>query len=223
MKTLTPQIEERQLPKGASFAAYVPFLDRWMRKRAVVGGLLEEASRLERSAGAWEQREHWQMAGRFKEAAARMVERAMDIEMKTEHAKRWQALLREAIVCYAVEIGEAGRYDPAVEFRIYMVARKMGEAKVAAERMKKAMSGFNTMFTDRNLEALVRLNRLKREFLSVLWEGDMQEALRKANEAETVAREIRSPDGCTDRGKDTVEWLEKQVAKRFEGKAASLE
>ncbi len=216
MKTITSQNEVGPASRLASaFASRIPALDRWMKRRAVIGCLLEEASGLERKAKEWEGRGHWQMAGRTHELGARMVERAMDFELRLEHSKRWKGFLRQAIVCYAMEIGSAGRYDPAIEFRIYMVARKAGEAKVAAERMTKAMSGFNAMYGDRNLEALVRLNRLKREFLYELWEGEVQEALRISREAESVAGTIRTQDGSTDRRKDTVAWMEEQIAGRF--------
>ncbi len=223
MKTLIAQPEERTAGRLATaFASRIPILDRWMRRRAVIGGLLAEASRLEGKAAEWEGRGHWQRAGRTHELSARMVERAMDFELRPEHAKRWKDSLRQAIVCYALEVGEAGRYDPAIQYRIYMVARKAGEAKVAAERLKKAMDGFNAMYGDPNLDALVRLNRLKREFLSELWEGEVQEALRISREAEGVAGTIRTQDGGTDRRKDTVAWMEEQIAKRFSGEGPMI-
>ncbi len=216
MKIFSSQAEERQ-PSGiaASFASRIPAVDRWMRKRAVVGGLLEETSKLERRASEWEERGHWQMAGRTWELGARMVERVMDYEPPSKHAMRWQGMLRKAIVCYAVEIGEAGRYDPAVEYRMHLVARKAGQPQISAERMRRAMAGFHRMYEDRNLEALIRLNRIKREFLYALWEGDALDALRSAAEAESVAAEIRAHDRSTDRAKDTVAWLEGEIGKRF--------
>ncbi len=217
MKSITaPPMEKGGGPSGFSvFSNYLPSLDRWLAKRAAIKGLGIEADRLERKAEEWEKRGHWQLAGRSKELAARMAERSLDLAFAGDTLRRRDALLRGAIVDYAVEVGDAGRYDPAVIFRMYMVARKLGEPQLARRNLDKAMKGFDGMFSDRNLESLVRLNRLKRDFIMELWEGESSEAFRIAKEALSVAAGIRTADGAANRAIDTSEWLDAQVEARY--------
>lgn len=220
MKPVTAPPMEKREASSSGFSAFsncLPSVDRWLAKRAAVKGLAAEADRLERKASEWEGRGHWQLAGRCREMAAKMAERSLDISFAGEVLRRRDALLRGAIVAYAVEIGDAGRYDPAIQFRMYMVARKLGEPAVARRNLDKAMKGFDSMFTDRNLEALVRLNRLKREFIRELWEGESSEAFRIAKEALSVAAGIRTADGTANRAIDTSGWLDAQVEARYGG------
>lgn len=222
MKTVTaPPIDKQEARRGFSiFSGYCPSIDRWLARRAAVKGLEAETERLDKLASGWEERGHWQMAGRCREAAAKMAERSIDISFDLATAKRREALLRAAIVDYAVEVGEAARFDPAVIYRMYIVARRLGEAALAKKKLGEAMKGFDSMYADRNLEALVRLNRLKREFLFQLWEGEASDAIRIAAEAAAVAREIRAAGHTCDRSEDTERWIEEKMAERYRKEAA---
>ncbi len=215
MKQTTARATAKEAEGFSVFAGYLPSVDRWLARRAAVKGLAAAADMLDRKAAEWEKRGHWQMAGSLKERAAKMAERSLDLEFDRDTKRRRDALLREAVVCYAVEIGDAARYDPAVQFRMYMVAKRMGEIGIAEKNKACAMKGFNNMMADRNLDTLVSLNRLKRQFLFLLWEGEMADALSAAREAVETAGAIRSTDGKTDRAKDTEAWVEKMVSERF--------
>ncbi len=215
MKYLQPQKDSCGVQYARPFAGLIPAVDRWVKRKDALKALSDDAWRLEAKAEEWEKRGHWQLAGRCKELAAKRVDSILDIELRREHMNRRDDLLRGAIVDYALEIGDAARYDPAVQFRMYMVARRLGEPQLARRNLDKAMKGFDCMFSDRNLESLVRLNRLKRDFMRELWEGDSCEAFRIAKEALSVAAGIRTADGAANRAIDTSEWLDAQVEARF--------
>ncbi|MFN7991061.1 MAG: hypothetical protein U0R44_02780 [Candidatus Micrarchaeia archaeon] len=201
------------------FARYFPAVERWRRRKALIGRLVSDSIAMDRKSGEWEGRGHWERAGRCKEQAALRIRTLMDIELRGEHIKRYEGLLRDAVVLYALEIGEAGRYDPAIHYRIYLAARGMGDAALAKKHFTSMVDGLALMVIDQRLERLVSLNRAKREFLSELWEGDTATAFVIANEALAIARTVPAGDGKGDRERDTIEWIEKQVTARFAAQA----
>ena len=101
-----PPMKREPGPAGFSiFAGYLPSVDRWLARRAAIKGLAAEADRLEGIAKAWEQRGHYEMAGKLKERGAKMAQRSLDMTFTRETLKRRDGLLRGAIVDYALEMG----------------------------------------------------------------------------------------------------------------------
>jgi hypothetical protein len=214
MNELTTIHKNEPSPSSArsAFAKYFPRIESWRKRKALIKELALESKNIETVSSTWELREHWERAAHYKERAAVPLKKLLDIEFHSEYCRRYTELLKDAIVRYSVEIGEAGRYDPGLHYRIYLNAMELGDPRIARKHLLAMNRGFAFMVTDPNLDALVRLNRLKRAYLAEVWEGKEETALGLASEAVKIARTIKTTDGIANREVDTVEWLGAQFA-----------
>ncbi|MEW6722816.1 MAG: hypothetical protein AB1324_06140 [Candidatus Micrarchaeota archaeon] len=195
------------------FRKIFPKLDMWLSKRERAAALICESQVHERRAAVWEGRGHFERAAKEMEDAALPVRELLDFELTHANIARYAKLLKLARGYYDAELGTAGRYDPALFFRTAKLSRDMGDAIRMRADYERMMDGFRLMVEDRNLDNLVRLNRLKREFLRELWGGSREGASAIVEDALRVAAMVRA--GKADRRRDTEAWLDAQLLARY--------
>jgi len=193
-------------------AKHVPQFDRWNRRRILVEHLIEESRRHEEKASEWGRRGHWERAAYYKKMAAESIREVMDIKITRQLLERYNNLLRDAIVSYSVEIGHAGRYDPALHYQIYKTALQMGNPKLARKHYGSLQTELSHLISDPNLELIVRLNRVKRTFLEGLWEGKEEIAFRSANEAIALAKSLKNTASRICKKEETLAAAEQRLA-----------
>lgn len=209
------QIIQPPRDSDGAFARIFPKTERWMQKRRLIKELEAESDERAGEAAVWEGRRQWEKAGRLYEEAAGRLRLALDVRFEGKRLRRMEGLLSDAMVCLHLELTEAARYDPVLHWRMSRIARMMGDAKRTVEHFKRSCDGFSLMVSDRNVDSLVRLNRLKRRFIEEVWEGAQEKAFATGAEAIAVSKGIRTPDGKLTRESDTRRWLEAAYSERF--------
>jgi hypothetical protein len=199
--------------RRSAFARLFPSIECWAQNKKTVSRLLEEAAMHEQKAGQWEKRGHFERFGFCLERAADAVASATNIRFSLKDQRKYHELLRKSVVSYALEMKE--RYDPGLQWRIYKVARLMGDTHQAVNHYKAAIAGFENMIHDPALDSDVRLGRLKRKLLERVCERDMQSAVMISYEALDMASGARP--GAAEKIAETKAWVSDQFRKELGG------